>query len=71
MGSIFPIRDWYLPPNGQVGGGVKADAGVESVSVEAVVIRRDGTREDLGQIAYYHKNPLRRLAWRLRNMKGS
>lgn len=34
-------------------------------SIAAVVIRADGTREDLGTVAYWHRNPLRRLAWRL------
>ncbi len=38
----------------------------QMVSVEAVVTRADGTVEDLGVIAYYHRNPLRRWAWALR-----
>jgi hypothetical protein len=29
------------------------------------VIRGDGRVEDLGSVAYYHRNPLRRLWWRL------
>ena len=29
----------------------------------AVVVRADGSREELGTISYYHRNPLRRLAW--------
>ena len=37
-----------------------------AVSVQAKVIRRDGSVEDLGQLAYWHRNPLRRLAWRLK-----
>ena len=36
-----------------------------NISLEAEVIRADGSREFLGTIAYHHKNPLRRLAWRL------
>jgi hypothetical protein len=43
---------------------------VKSVSLEAVVIRADGTREDLGTIAYWHKNPLRRLYYRLTHRRG-
>jgi hypothetical protein len=43
---------------------------VKSVSLEAVVIRADGTREDLGTIAYWHKNPLRRLYHRLTHRRG-
>lgn len=37
----------------------------QSVTVEAVVIRADGSREDLGRVAYYHRNPLRRWLWRI------
>lgn len=40
-------------------------ANVKSASISAIVIRADGTTEDLGMIAYYHRNPLRRLAWRI------
>jgi len=36
-----------------------------SAELRAVVIRADGTVEDLGMIAYWHKNPLKRLAWRV------
>lgn len=32
----------------------------------AVVIRADGSREDLGRIAYYHRNPLRRWSWHIK-----
>lgn len=32
------------------------------ISIQAVVIRADGTTEDLGTIAYWNKNPLRRWA---------
>lgn len=41
-----------------------APAGV-SLVVEAVVQRADGTVEDLGRVAYWHRNPLKRLLWRL------
>jgi hypothetical protein len=47
------------------GQNISAKAGVRSVSFEAVIQRADGTVEDLGQIAYWDKNPLRRLAWRV------
>ncbi len=43
----------------------KATSNIRAATIEAVVIRADGTREDLGTIAYYHKNPIRRLWWRL------
>ena len=42
-----------------------ARQGVRQTRVEAVVIRADGTREELGAIAYWHRNPLARWAWRL------
>lgn len=34
---------------------------VKEARIEAVVIRADGSRENLGTIAYYHRNPLKRL----------
>lgn len=39
---------------------------VQEASIEAVVIRKDGRREDLGVLAYYHRNPLKRAMWALR-----
>ncbi len=39
---------------------------VESSEISAVVIRADGTREDLGTISYWHRNPLKRLWFRLK-----
>ena len=55
--------------------GIIASGSVEYAAIEAVVIRADGTREDLGVIAEYRRpaelpepppaNPLRRLALRL------
>jgi len=41
---------------------------VSMTSVEARVIRADGSVEELGTVAYWHKNPLRRLAWRVRQL---
>jgi hypothetical protein len=35
----------------------------KSAELSMVVIRADGRKEDLGVVAYYHKNPLRRLAF--------
>lgn len=40
-------------------------------SISAVVTRADGSVEDLGVIAYWHRNPLRRWAWRLRKGRGA
>lgn len=41
-------------------------AGAKSVSIRATVIRADGTIEDRGVVAFYHKNPLKRWAYRVR-----
>lgn len=49
-------------------GTVQANSRVREATISAVVTRADGRIEDLGIIDYYHKNPLRRLAWRLRQM---
>jgi len=40
------------------------------VSIEAVVIRADGTREDLGTISYWHRNPIRRWLWAIIHARG-
>lgn len=39
---------------------------LREASISAVVIRADGTVEDLGEVAYFHKNPFRRWLWRLK-----
>lgn len=39
--------------------------------MEGVIIRADGTREELGIIAYHHVNPFKRLAWRLGRLRLS
>jgi hypothetical protein len=46
---------------------IAAKAKVQEASIAAVVIRADGTREDLGVVSYWNKNPLRRFWWRLRH----
>lgn len=38
---------------------------VSQRTISAVITRADGTVEDLGVIHFYHRNPLRRFAWRL------
>ena len=37
-------------------------------SIEAVIVRANGKREDLGVIAYYHKNPFKMLLWRVKQL---
>lgn len=43
-------------------GTVRTSGKVKEARIEAVIIRADGSREDLGTISYYHRNPLKR-AW--------
>jgi hypothetical protein len=38
------------------------------ITVEAVVIRADGRVENLGVIAYRHRNPLRQFWWQLKQL---
>lgn len=45
---------------------VRAPAGAREATISAVVTRADGRVENLGVVSYWHKNPLRRLAFRLR-----
>lgn len=42
-----------------------APAKAEMASISAIVTRADGTVEDFGTVAYYHRNPLRRLYFRV------
>lgn len=42
----------------------------QSVTIEATIIRADGKVEPLGTVAYWHKNPLKRLAARIRGVQG-
>lgn len=51
-------------------GDLSARVPVKRLVVEAVVHRADGSREDLGAVSYWHRNPLRRLAWRLKQKVG-
>ena len=43
-----------------------AVSNVKEIQVEAVITRADGTVVRLGVIDYYHKNPLKRLIWRIK-----
>ena len=46
-------------------GEIRTTADAEMVALSAIVTRADGTVEDLGVIAYHHRNPLRRLWFKL------
>lgn len=43
-----------------------ANSDIKSAEIQAVIIRADGTKQDLGTIAYYHRNPLKRFAFWLK-----
>jgi len=52
-------------------GNVVTNAKAREASISAVVTRADGRVEDLGVISYYHRNPWKRLLWRIsRFLKG-
>jgi hypothetical protein len=44
-----------------------AIAGAQQITLRAVVTRADGTVEDLGEIAFWHKNPIIRAWARVKN----
>lgn len=42
-------------------------AQMQSAQIEAVVLNADGTvKRNLGVISYWHRNPLKRLAWAIK-----
>jgi hypothetical protein len=43
---------------------------VQRSTLSAVITRADGTVEDLGVIGYWNRNPLYRLAYRIRRTLG-
>ena len=45
---------------------ITSDAKVTQMEITAVITRADGTIEELGTIQYWHKNPLKRLLWRIK-----
>jgi hypothetical protein len=45
--------------------GMVATQKMSEASIAAVVIRADGTREDLGVVSYWHRRWWRRAWWRL------
>lgn len=40
-----------------------------TAELSVVVTRADGTVEDHGTVAYWHRNPLKRWAWAWRNRR--
>lgn len=49
-----------------MGLGMGAKSDVKQGQIEAVIIRADGTRENLGVISYYNKNWFKMFLWNLK-----
>lgn len=47
---------------------VAVGAPTKSTVIEMIVTRADGTIENLGVVSYWHRNPLKRLLWRLKKV---
>jgi hypothetical protein len=45
---------------------IATDAKIKQMELSAIITRADGTIEDLGTIQYWHKNPLKRILWRIK-----
>ena len=44
-----------------------AISNAKEIQLIATIIRADGTKEELGVIDYWHKNPLKRFIWKIKN----
>jgi len=47
---------------------MQAEGPFRQASIAAVVTRADGTVEDLGVVARWHKSPWKRAMWRLNDL---
>lgn len=47
---------------------IKVREDIKSAQIDAVIIRADGSRKDLGTVAFFHKNPLKRLQFRIKEI---
>ena len=45
---------------------ITSEAKVKQMEISAVITRADGTVVNLGTIQYWHKNPLKRILWRIK-----
>lgn len=44
-----------------------ANVNAKEIELIATIIRADGTKEELGVIDYWHKNPIKRFIWKIKN----
>ncbi len=49
---------------------IESHAAMKEASISAKVIRADGTVEDKGVIAYWSRNPLKRIAYKIKKFIG-
>lgn len=49
---------------------IVANGKAREASIEVTVIRADGSIERLGTVSYWHRNPFKRLAWRVHRWLG-
>lgn len=47
---------------------LKVNQGIDEAKLSAVIIRADGSKEDLGEIAYFSKNPIKRIMWKIKKL---
>jgi hypothetical protein len=43
-----------------------AQSMAKELQLVATIVRADGTVEELGTIDYWHKNPIKRIIWRIK-----
>lgn len=43
-----------------------AQSNAKEIQLVATITRADGTVEQLGVIDYWHKNPIKRILWRIK-----
>lgn len=48
-------------------GQIQGRGNLREATIAAVVIRADGSTEDLGVISRYHRNPIKRAIWRIKD----
>ena len=44
----------------------QTNVNVKQMELSARIIRADGTVEELGVINYWHRNPIKRFIWRIK-----
>lgn len=48
-----------------------ANVNAKEIKLEAIIIRADGTKENLGVIDYWHQNPIKMAAWNVKKHSKS